>query len=112
MKSKKIIDSIVCSLYLMCIGLSFGLFCTPPSLAYLAHFYLAFGMFFFSILQLTGHKKENKLKVGLITLTPIATLLLIVLNDRFFENNIMLLGQITMGSSFLIGLFLFRLIWK
>jgi hypothetical protein len=112
MKSKKVIDSIICSLYLMCIGLSFGLFCTPPSLAYLAHYYIAVGMFFFSILQLIGHKKENKLKVGLITLTPIAVLLLILLNARILEDQLIILGQISMGGSFLIGLYLFRLIWK
>ena len=96
----------------MCISLSFGLFCTPPSLAYLAHFFIAFGMFFFSILQLIGHKKENKLKVGLITLTPIAVLLLILLNARILEDYLIILGQISMGTSFIISFYLYRLIWK
>lgn len=112
MKSKKVIDSIICSLYMICLAYSFGLFCTPPSLAYLAHFYFAFGMFFLSILQLIGHKKENKLKVGLITLTPIAVLLLILLNARILEDQLTILGQISMGCSLLIGLYLYRLIWK
>lgn len=108
---KKIINSIVCIIYLASIAFCYGIFNTEPSLGYLVLLYVAFLMLILSIIQIRLHMGNNRIWAGIITIGSTVGLLLAALNNAPNES-LMATGQLTTGISFVISLSLFILIWK
>jgi hypothetical protein len=108
---KKVINSILCTLYLACIAFSYVIFTTEVSLHYVVLLFVAFVILMLSIIQIMLHRDNKKIWVGIITIGSTLGLLFAAFNSAPNES-LMITGQLITGISFIISLTLYILIWK
>lgn len=108
---KKVINSILCTLFLACIAFSYIIFNTELNFHYVLLLFVAIVMLMLSVIQIMLHRDNKKILVGIITIGSTLGLLFAAFNSAPKES-LMITGQLITARSFIISLTLYILIWK
>ena len=110
-RNRRIINTVLTTLFLACILFCHGIFHSTPSLGYLVLLYAAIFMVFLLIPMVVLSRGIRKVWVGLITISA-AIALFVLMFSSMPNNTLMFSGQLTTAISFVLGLALYPLIWK